>query len=92
MSFPALSRSHYYLTVVALLEPKEYRLEQVSVILQGKLPRILRNGNDPLDANAEFCRIVSTFLVDRERAGVFWVNSKKYADLARYILEFLRDK
>jgi len=43
-------------------------------------------------AKIELSRILSTFLMDRERAGFFWVNSQKYTDLARYILEFLRDK
>ena len=43
-------------------------------------------------ANIEFLRIASKFLMDRERAGSFWVNSHKYANLARYLLKFLRDK
>ena len=40
----------------------------------------------------EFSRIVSKFLMDRERAGFFCVNSQKYADLARRLLEILCDK
>ena len=42
--------------------------------------------------NIEFSRIVSRFLMDRERAKSFWVNSQKYGDLARCILEFMCDK
>ena len=93
--FPS-SRSRYCLTVVTLLDqldPKEYNWMQHPVILQD-----LFVSNNMLDlvgrmkANIEFSQIVSKFLTDRERAGLFWVNSQKYADLARYLLEFLHDK
>jgi hypothetical protein len=94
------SRIHYYLTAVTLLDqldPKEYNWQQVSVILQGRLPNVFIRKLDDLfggtEVNMEFCRIVSNFLMDRERAGFFfWVNSQKYAHLAMYLLEFLRDK
>jgi len=93
MSFS--SWPHYYLTVITLLDrldPKEYHLKRVSVILRGQLPLVLISAFDGTKPSVEFCRIVSKFLVNRERAGFFWVNSQKYADLARYILDFLRDK
>ena len=105
MYFTASSRIHYYLAVVTLLDqldPKEYTSiwETFWVILQNTQdvmddPLFIC---DPLDlfgkteSQIEFSRIVSKFLMDRERAGVFWVNSQHYADLARYILVFLRDK
>jgi hypothetical protein len=103
MYFTASSRIHYYLAVVTLLDhldPREYIWETLWVILHNihdvmDDPLFICN---PLDlfgrteSQMEFSRVVSTFLMDRERAGVFWVNSQNYADLARYILEFLRDK
>jgi len=93
--FPS-SQSHYCLTVVTLLDqldPKEYNWTQHPVILQD----LFISGNfldliDRMKANIEFSQIVSKFLMDRERAGLFWVNSQKYVDLARYLLEFLHDK
>jgi hypothetical protein len=91
-----LSRIHRYLPVVTLLDqldPKEFNWKQVSVILQDRSPfaelRLLFGGTK---SNIEFSRIMSKFLLDRERAGLFWVNSQKYADLASHLLEFLRDK
>jgi len=96
MYFSALSRIHCYLQAVTLLDqldPKEFNCQQVSVILQDRSPsaqlHLLFGGTK---SNIEFSQIVSRFLMDRERAGFFWVNSQKYADLARYILELLRDK
>jgi hypothetical protein len=99
MSLPASSQSHYYLAVVTLLDqldPKEYNWQRVSVILQRRLPMVLPSKLLDLfgrtKANIEFSRIVSKFLIDGKRAGIFWVNSQIYADLVWYILEFLRDK
>ena len=99
MSLPASSQSHYYLAVVTLLDqldPKEYNWQGVSVILQRRLPIVLPskllNLFGRTKANIEFSRMVSKFLMDRERAGFFWVNSQIYADLAWSILDFLRDK
>ena len=93
------SSQFYYLTVVTLLDqlsPKEYNWQRLSVILQGQLPIVcpvkLRGLFGGTKSNIEFSRLVSRFLMDRERAGLFWVNSQTYADLARYILEFLGDK
>jgi len=97
MSLSASPRFHYYLTVVTLLDqldPKEYTWHWLSVILQGRSPsppdklRVLFGGTK---SSIEFSRIMSKFLMDRDRAGFFWVNSQTYVDLARYILEFLRD-
>ena len=94
--FPS-SQSRYCLTVVTLLDqldPKEYNWTQHPVILQD----LFISDNSTLDLiermkeNIEFSQIVSKFLMDRERAGLFWVNSQKYADLARYLLEFLHNK
>jgi hypothetical protein len=99
MPLSAPSRSHYYLTIVTLLhqlDPKEYNWRLVSVILQGRLPSVLlrklRDLFGGTTENIEFSWIVSKFLMDRERAGLLWVNTQKYADLARYILRFLRNK
>ena len=90
---------HYYLTVITLLDqldPKEYKWEWVSVILQNLFPLVskkLVNLICEMSANfAEFSRVVSKFLMDRERAGFLWVNSQNYADLAKYILDFLCNK
>jgi hypothetical protein len=99
MSLTASSRPHYYLTVVALLDqldPKEFHWRQVSVILQHQLPFLrpekLIDLFDGTKFNIEFARIVSKFLIDRDRAGSLWLNSHKYAGLSTYILEILRDK
>ena len=90
------SWSYYHLTVVTLLDqldPKEFRWRQVEEILQAtNLPVKFSDLFDDTGLNIEFTRIVSEFLMDRDRAGFFWVNSQTYVDLARYILEFLRDK
>ena len=94
MHLSALSRVHYYLAVVTLLDqldPKECNWQRLSVILQGRLPN-LPPALDGMKLNMEFSQIVSKFLLDQERAGFFWVNSQKYTDLARHILEFLYDK
>jgi len=100
MYFSASSRIHYYLAVVTLLDqldPKEYNWHRVSVVLplearSPSVPRRLPDLFGGTNANIEFSRIMSDFLMDRERARSLWVNSQDYADLARYILDFLRDK
>ena len=90
--------SRLYFTVITLLDqldPKKYNWQPVSGILLGWWPFIPSNFPNLLrqkKANIEFCQIVSKFLMDRERAGLFWVDSQKYADLARRISECLRDK
>ena len=81
-------------TLLDQLDPKEYNWQQVSVILPCR-PLFCSDFPDlfsEIKENIGFWRIVSKFLMDQERAGQFWVNSQRYADLARYILEFLRDK
>jgi hypothetical protein len=91
----AASRLRCYLAVVTLLDqldPKEFNWEQVSVILQRPLPQFLFLFGEPPELNTEFTRIVSKYLIDRDRAGSFWLNSDNYADLATYILEILHDK
>ena len=99
MSLTDSSGPHYYLTVVTLLDqldPKEFRWQQVSIILQHQLPFLspenLTSLFDGTKFNIEFIRIASKFLVTRHRAGSLWVNSHNYAGLATYILEILRDK
>jgi hypothetical protein len=100
MSLIASSRPHYYLTVVTLLDqldPKEFNWEQVSVILRHQLsfipPDKFFHQFDGKTLNLAFTRIVSEFLVDRDRARSLWVDSNKlYADLVTYILGILRDK
>ena len=93
--FPS-SQSHYCLTVVTLLDqldPKEYNWTQHPVILQDLfVSDNLLDLVGRMKTNTEFSQIVSKFLMDQERAGLFWVNAQKYADLARYLLEFLHDK
>ena len=99
MSSFSSSRICYYLTAVTLLDqldPKECNWHWLSEILQVEFPIIpsfkfldLFGG---AESQLEISRIVSTYLMDQKRAQWFWVNSQKYADLARYILEFLRDK
>jgi hypothetical protein len=99
LNYPG-SRPHYCLAVITLLDQlnlKHFDWRLVSVILQRQLvPFVLLSGLlDPFDRkslNIEFTRIVSKFLMDQDRAGSLWVNSHKYADLASYILEILRDK
>jgi hypothetical protein len=93
--FPS-SQSYYCLTVVTLLDQldsKEYNWMQHPVILEDLfISDNLLDLIDRMKTNIEFSQIVSKFLMDRKRAGLFWVNSQKYADLARYLLEFLHNK
>ena len=93
------SPGSHFLAVVALLDQlnlEEFNWQQVSVILQHQLPFTLPDMLLDLfgrtTSKIEFFQIVSKFLMDRERAGLFWVNSQKYADLAKCLLEFLHDK
>jgi hypothetical protein len=97
MSFSAPSRSHYLAVVTLLhqLDLKEYNWVLLSLILEGRPsspPEKLLVLFDSMISNVEFSRIVSKFLMDRDRAGSFWVNSWRYANLAEHLLEFLRDK
>jgi len=96
MSLTGSSQPHYYLAVVTLLDQldlKKFTWQQVSVILQHKLtgPFMGLLFGEP-ELYIEFTRIVSKFLMDRDRAGSLWLNSHNYADFATYILETLRDK
>jgi len=92
-----LEQSHYIAVVTLLdqLDLKEYNWQRLSVILRDPIPYIsarLHNLFGGTKVNIEFSQIVSKFLMDRKRAGIFWVNSQTYADLGRDILEFLRNK
>ena len=92
-----LSPGSHFLVVVTLLDQldlEEYDWNWLSVILQVPLP-LIPPALDPPDGtklNIEFTRILSKFLMDRDRAGSLWINSQNYADLASCILEFLGDK
>ena len=99
MSLSASSKSRYYRTVITLLDqldPKEFNWEQVAVFLQPRasifLPGELFELCGKTKVHIESSQIVSKFLIDRDRAGLFWVSSQNYADLARYILEFMCDR
>jgi hypothetical protein len=101
VSLTASSRvHHYYLAVVTLLDqldPKEFQWRQVSVILQHQIPTIppdkfLELFDAGTELNMEFIRMMSNFLMDQDRAGSLWVDSHKYAGLATFTLEILRDK
>ena len=89
---------YYYLAVVTLLDQlnlKQFDWHQVSVILRDCLSFTLDKLlaiSDGRGLNVEFSQIVSKFLMDRDRAGSFWLNSHHYADLATYILMILGDK
>jgi len=86
----------YYLAITTLLDqvnPKEYNLRLLPVILHDPFPSRVEWGIFLMtEPNIEFSRIMSKFLMDRRRTWSFWVKSQKYADLARYILERMRDK
>jgi hypothetical protein len=91
MSFPGSPRIHYYLTVVTLLDQldqKEFNWQQVSILQGQSLPASSFRGI----GNIEFCQIVSKFLMDRDRAGLFWVSSQMYANLAMHLLKLLCDR
>jgi hypothetical protein len=63
------------------------------VILQGEfLPAHWFDLFGRTKANVQYSRIVSKFLMDGARARLCRVNSQTYVDLAKYILEILRDK
>ena len=87
---------HYFAvtTLLDLLDPKEYNWRQLQVILQNPVQFISDTHGlfGGMKTNIEFSQLVSKFLVDRERARSFWVNSQKYTDLARHILEFMHFK
>ena len=92
ISFVSPSSLSYYFAAATLLDqldPNEYNWQPFSVIVKDPiLPANFLHEK----TNVEFSRIVSKFLMDRKRAGFFWVSSQTYADLARHILEFLHDK
>ena len=85
------SLSYYFAAATLLdqLDPNEYNWQPFSVIVKDP---ILPANFLHQKTNIEFSRIVSKFLIDRERAGSLWVNSQPYVYLARHILEFLRDR
>ena len=100
MSLPALSLSwHHYLAVVTLLDQldlKEFNWERISVILFAQLAPV--SPTEFLDlfggtkSNMEFSRIVSKFLMDRDRAGLLWVSPQTYVNLVTQILKILHAK
>ena len=90
-------QAYDYPTVITLLDQlnqKKYNWKHIPEVLQN--PYLFSAGDgkvmDLLKTNTESSCIVPKFLMDQERAKSFWVNSQKYADLARYILEFIHDK
>ena len=97
-SQPSPQSLQYYLIVITLLEEldlKEHNWRQLPLILQGLftvIPDKLFKLFGGTKTNIEFSQIVSKFLMDQDRARSFWVNSQKYADLVRHILEFIHDK
>jgi len=97
MSFFASPQIHYYFTIVTLLDQLDSKEcnWRVMTILLGGLPLIRSNLPDLFGCtktNIEFSRIVSKFLMDRERAGLFWVNLQAYVNLAIRLVTFLCDK
>jgi hypothetical protein len=96
MFLSASSWSHYLAVVTLLdqLDPKEYTWQQLSVILEGQSPFAPNELFlfDGMKSNIEFSRIVSKFLMDRDRAGSFWVNPQTYVNLATPLLKILHDK
>ena len=93
----SLSPESHFLAAVTLLaqfDPEAHNWNWVnwlSLILRTP-SSIFPLALDILVKDIEFTRIVAKFLMNPDRAGSFWVNSRSYADLARYILEFLRHK
>jgi len=86
---------HYYLTAITLLDQldqKEYNWKKLPVILQGLFPFIPLNLFGGTNTDIEFSRIVSKFLMDRDRAGILWVNPHVYVNLATYLLKILHDE
>ena len=93
----SLSQSHYLAVVTLLdqLDPKEYNWEQLSVILEGHSlfsPKEFVFLFDGTKSNKEFSGLASKFLMDRDRAGSFWVNPQTYVNLAMPILKILHDE
>ena len=89
----SFAESHFLaaVTILAQLDPQAYNWDWLSLILQAP-SSITPLALDILGTDIEFTRIVSKFLVDRDRAGSLWVNSQSYADLTNYVLRFLHDK
>jgi hypothetical protein len=97
ISLSATPLSHYLAVFMLLdqLDPKEDNWVQLSLILEGRpsfVPENLRVLFDGMKSNIEFSRIVSEFLMDRNRAGSLWVNLQTYVNLATQLLSILRDK
>jgi hypothetical protein len=96
MSLSAQSRPHFLAVVTLLdeLDPKECNWPRLSVILPGRafVPEKFLVLFDGAKSNIEFSRMVSKFLMDRDRAGSLWVNLQTYVSLAIQLLSILRDK
>ena len=94
------SLGSHFIAIVTLLDqlhPEEYDWQQVWVILQSQSPLIFYYAKlfylfGEMKANIEFSRMVSKFLMDRDRAGSLRVDSQTYANLAMYLLKFLSDR
>jgi hypothetical protein len=80
-------------TLLDQLDPEEYNSQALSAILHGGLPLVsplhLLGGTQ---LNMEFTRILSKFLMDRNRAGSLWVNPHMYMKLVTPFSKILRDK
>jgi hypothetical protein len=96
MYLSASSRSHFLAVITLLdqLDPKQYDWECFSLLLEGQPSSagpitffVLFNGTN---SNIEHSRMMSKFLMDRNRAGSLWVNLQTYVNLATQLLNFLR--
>ncbi|KIM44125.1 hypothetical protein M413DRAFT_375322 [Hebeloma cylindrosporum] len=99
--FHSSSRTHLiHLAVVTLLDqldPTERDWHGFSMILDEEISNksllSIREDLDNLfgctESRKAGLRILSRFLMDRERAGLFWVNSQTYVELAKILLETL---
>ena len=95
--FMPINQSHNYAVVTLLdqFDPKECNWEGLKVILPHSFPffpRTLCSLFGGTKSDLEFSRIVSKFLMDRDRAGSLWVNSQMYVNLATPFSEILRDE
>ena len=94
---PVFAGSNFFAVITLLdqLDPKEYNPTRLLVLLQQrfpffsqKLPQLITR----MKANMEFSRIVSKFLMDRDRAGLLWVSPQTYVNLVTQILKILHAK
>ena len=89
-------RSHFlaFATLWDQLDPEEYDRTELEAILSHPLLFGASNmlSNLVIGRKKEFTRILSKFLMDRDRAGFFWVNPQTYVELVPIFLEILRDK